>query len=95
MIETKGSASVSAKTEAVSKDLWATPQESVDGFFSYVENKGLVTSGLSKLDVCANKHNRKCERFITENRTSLGKPPGGMTILWLVEPTLLRTFSLS
>ena len=38
MTETKG-VHQSSKTEAENKDLWATPQEIVDGLFSYVENK--------------------------------------------------------
>ena len=68
MTETKG-VHQSSKTEAEHKDLWATPQEIVDGLFSYVENKGLVPSGLSKLDVCANKHNKKCDfRFAGSRR---------------------------
>lgn len=63
-----------SKTDPQHKDLWATPQEIVDGLLSYIENKGLVPSGLPKLDVCANKHNKKCERFITEQQDTLATP---------------------
>lgn len=85
MNETKG-VHQSSKTEAEHKDLWATPQEIVDGLFSYVENKGLVPSGLSKLDVCANKHNKKCERFITEQQDTLATPWGENNLCWLNPP---------
>lgn len=85
MTETKG-VHQSSKTEAEHKDLWATPQEIVDGLLSYVENKGLVPSGLSKLDVCANKHNKKCERFITEQQDTLVTPWGEGNLCWLNPP---------
>lgn len=58
----------------------------MDGLFSYVENKGLVPSGLSKLDVCANKHNKKCERFITEQQDTLVTPWGEGNLCWLNPP---------
>lgn len=85
MNETKG-VHQSSKTEAEHKDLWATPQEIVDGLLSYVENKGLVPSGLSKLDVCANKHNKKCEHFITEQQDTLATPWGENNLCWLNPP---------
>lgn len=85
MTETKG-VHQSSKTEAEHKDLWATPQEIVDGLLSYVESKGLVPSGLSKLDVCANKHNKKCERFITEQQDTLVTPWGEGNLCWLNPP---------
>ena len=76
----------SSKTDPQHKDYWSTPQEIADGLIAYAEKKGIVPTGLPRLDVCANKYNTKCERFITEQQDTLVTPWGGNNICWLNPP---------
>lgn len=63
---------VNSHTATQDKDYWATPDEIVKGSLAYFKQKSLV--GVWKeyfIDVCASKHNAKCQFYLTEQDNSL------------------------
>lgn len=63
---------INSKTEIEDRDYWATPNEIYNGALNYFVSKGLLPKqALYVGDVCASKHNKKHERFFSEDNDAL------------------------